>query len=61
MRYYEVPPGVLESAPTLVEWARAAVAVARGAERAGRSVTGIHPATVERGSPAGARRRVRRR
>lgn len=29
MQYYAVPAGVLESAPTLVEWARRAVAVAR--------------------------------
>jgi DNA transformation protein len=61
MRYYDVPPGVLESAPTLVEWARASVAVARGAERARRSVTGTHRAKVVRGSPASARRRARRR
>ena len=29
MQYYEVPAGVLESAPTLVQWARRAVAAAR--------------------------------
>ena len=31
MQYYEVPVGVLESAPELVRWARDAVAVARRA------------------------------
>lgn len=32
MQYYEVPVGVLESAPDLVAWARKSVAAARRAE-----------------------------
>jgi DNA transformation protein len=31
MQYYEVPLGVLESAPEVAEWARRAIAVARSA------------------------------
>ncbi len=31
MKYYQVPAGVLESAPDLVRWAKKAVAVARNA------------------------------
>lgn len=32
LQYYEVPVGVMEAAPTLVEWARKAVAVASAAQ-----------------------------
>ena len=35
MPYYEVPLDVLESAPTLVEWARRAVAAARSSRKPG--------------------------
>ena len=33
MQYYAVPAGVLESAPTLVEWARRAIAAARSSRK----------------------------
>lgn len=34
MSYYSVPGGVLESAPTLVEWAKKSIAVAKAGKKA---------------------------
>lgn len=36
MPYYNVPAGVLESAPTVVEWAKRSIAVAKAAKKARR-------------------------
>ena len=41
MSYYSVPVGVLESPPTLIVWARRAVAVARVSKTASRSARRI--------------------
>lgn len=55
MPYYQVPVAVLESAPTLVQWADQAVAVANASKKKTPKKRARKPALKTRGSGQGAR------